>query len=37
MGDTVTITGTVKEHGEYKGVPQTVLTRCKVLAQQAAA
>jgi uncharacterized membrane protein len=37
MGDTVTITGTVKEHGEYKGVPQTVLTRCKVLAPQAAA
>jgi hypothetical protein len=29
-GDVVTLTGTVKEHGEYKGTPQTVLTRCKV-------
>lgn len=29
--DAVTeITGTVKEHGEYKGVAQTELTRCKV-------
>lgn len=25
----VTIKGTVKEHGEYRGVKQTVLTRCK--------
>lgn len=28
-GDTMTIRGTVKEHSEYKGVKQTVLTRCK--------
>lgn len=25
-----TITGTVKEHGEFRGVKQTVLTRCKI-------
>lgn len=25
-----TIVGTVKEHGEYNGVKQTVLTRCKI-------
>lgn len=24
------ITGTIKEHGDYKGIKQTVLTRCKV-------
>jgi hypothetical protein len=24
------LTGTVKKHGEYKGVKQTILTRCKV-------
>lgn len=29
-GDVVTLTGTVKEHSEYKGTKQTVLTRCKV-------
>lgn len=29
-GDMVTIKGTVKEHSEYKGVKQTVLTRCKI-------
>lgn len=28
-GDTLMISGTVKEHSEYKGVKQTVLTRCK--------
>lgn len=28
-GDTMMISGTVKEHGEFKGVQQTVLTRCK--------
>lgn len=28
-GDTMQITGTVKEHSEYKGTKQTVLTRCK--------
>lgn len=29
-----TITGTVKEHSEYNGVKQTVLTRCKVSYKQ---
>lgn len=28
-GDTMIISGTVKEHSEYKGEKQTVLTRCK--------
>lgn len=28
-GSVVEITGTVKEHSEYKGTEQTVLTRCK--------
>ncbi len=28
--ETFTITGTVKEHSEYRGEKQTVLTRCKV-------
>lgn len=28
-----TITGTVKEHTEYRGVKQTVLTRCKVFSE----
>lgn len=28
-GDSLTISGTIKEHGEYKGTNQTVLTRCK--------
>lgn len=30
-GDEVTVTGTVKEHGEYEGVAQTVLTRAKIV------
>jgi hypothetical protein len=30
-GETLKIKGTVKEHKEYRGVKQTVLTRCKVL------
>lgn len=30
VGDTVTVTGTIKEHSEYNEVKQTVLTRCKV-------
>lgn len=30
-GSTVTLKGTIKEHSEYKGVKQTVLTRCKAL------
>lgn len=29
-GEKAIITGTVKEHSEYKGIKQTVLTRCKV-------
>ena len=28
-GDTMLISGKVKEHSEYKGIKQTVLTRCK--------
>ena len=28
--DGVTIKGTVKDHSEYQGVKQTVLTRCKI-------
>lgn len=28
-GERYALTGTVKEHGEYKDEPQTVLTRCK--------
>ena len=28
-GKVVTLRGTVKEHKEYKGTKQTVLTRCK--------
>lgn len=28
-GDRMQISGTVKEHGEYKGTAQTVLSRCK--------
>lgn len=31
-GDTLTIDGTVKAHGEYNGIKQTKLTRCKVVA-----
>ena len=29
-GDKVVLTGTVKKHGEYQGVQETILTRCKV-------
>lgn len=29
-GDKVSMRATVKEHGEYHGIKQTVLTRCKV-------
>lgn len=29
-GSTLTLTGTIKDHSEYNGVKQTVLTRCKV-------
>lgn len=31
-GDMVKVKGTVKEHKEYKGVKQTAITRCKVIA-----
>lgn len=31
-GTTIQLTGTVKDHKEYKGVKQTVLTRCKLIA-----
>lgn len=27
---TVTLKGTIKEHSEWNGEPQTVLTRCKI-------
>lgn len=30
IGDTVTITGTVKDHKEFRGVKQTILSRCLV-------
>ena len=30
-GDTITIKGTIKKLSEYKGIKQTVLTRCKVM------
>ena len=30
IGDEVEVKGTVKENGEYKGVKQTVLTRCRI-------
>lgn len=29
-GEKVTLKATIKEHGEYKGTKQTVLTRCKI-------
>jgi len=29
-GDKIRVTGTVKKHDEWKGIKQTVLTRCKV-------
>lgn len=31
-GEIITIKGTVKEHSEYRGEKQTVLTRCKLVA-----
>lgn len=34
-GDTVRIKGTIKEHGEYKGEKQTVLTRVKMIEKKA--
>lgn len=32
IGDALSIEGTVKEHSEYHGIKQTVLTRCKLSA-----
>ncbi len=29
-GDIIQISGTIKEHSEYRGIKQTILTRCKV-------
>lgn len=34
-GDKVSLTGTVKEHSEYKGQKQTILTRCKIVREKA--
>ena len=31
-GDKVVLKGMIKEHNEYKGCKQTVLTRCKIVA-----
>ena len=31
VGDTVNLTATVKEHGEWNGVPETTITRAKVV------
>jgi hypothetical protein len=28
--DKVVLKGRVKEHGEYRGIPQTVVTRCSI-------
>ena len=30
IGESVTLTGTIKNHEQYKGVRQTVITRCKI-------
>ena len=30
--EVITIKGTIKEHSEYNGIKQTVLTRCKLVA-----
>jgi uncharacterized protein YdcH (DUF465 family) len=35
QGDTITLDGTVKEHSEYEGTKQTVLTRCKIKVKEA--
>lgn len=34
VGDTITVKGTVKEHGEYKGRKETILSRPKVTNRQ---
>ena len=30
IGDTVRVVGTIKKHGEFRGVKETVLTRCQI-------
>ena len=30
VGNTLYLNGTVKEHKEYRGIPQTIVTRCKL-------
>lgn len=35
-GALVWLSGTVKEHGEYKGLKQTVVTRCSVISEEKA-
>jgi len=30
-GDTLTLRGTIKKHDDYKGTPQTIVQRCKIL------
>lgn len=37
VGDVIDLTGTVKDHGEYNGRAQTIVTRCKVAPVDAAA
>ena len=32
QGSRIKFSGTIKSHGEYKGIPETNLTRCKLLA-----
>ena len=34
IGTRLHLKGTVKEHSEYKGIKQTILTRCKVMAKE---
>ena len=37
VGKTYRIKGTIKEHSEYKEIKQTILSRCKVIAEEKAA
>ena len=30
IGDMLNLSGTIKEHKEYRGIPQTIVTRCKL-------
>ena len=30
VGDMLNLSGTIKEHKEYRGIPQTIMTRCKL-------